>query len=66
LLFDQNAVLAVTNESEILYKDMRRDTARLILLKVKARSTRTESTKVEATTTEPVSASKIQSAPVAQ
>jgi len=38
LLFDPDAVLAVTNESEILYKDMRRDAARLILLKLQARS----------------------------
>ena len=39
LLFDPDAVLAVTNEAEILYKDMRRDAARLILLKLQARST---------------------------
>ena len=38
LLFDPDAVLAVTNEAEILYKDMRRDAARLILLKLQARS----------------------------
>ncbi len=38
LLFDPDAVLAVTNESEILYKDMRRDVSRLILLKLQARS----------------------------
>ena len=38
LLFDPEAVLAVTNESEILYKDMRRNAARLILLKLQARS----------------------------
>ena len=36
LLFDTEAVLAVTNESEILYKDMRRNAARLILLKLQA------------------------------
>lgn len=39
LLFDPDAVLAVTNEAEILYKDMRRDAARLMLLKLQARST---------------------------
>jgi len=38
LLFDQDAVLAVSNESQVLYKDMRRDAARLILLKLEARS----------------------------
>lgn len=38
LLFDPDAVLAVVNESEILYKDMRRDVARLILLKLQAHS----------------------------
>ncbi|NOQ89907.1 MAG: hypothetical protein GQ549_03065, partial [Gammaproteobacteria bacterium] len=38
LLFDPDAVLAVVNESEILYKDMRRDVSRLILLKLQARS----------------------------
>ena len=38
LLFDPDAVLAVTNESEILYKDMQRDVARLILLKLQASS----------------------------
>ena len=36
LLFDTEAVLAVTNESEILYKDMRRNAARLILLRLQA------------------------------
>ncbi len=36
LLFDTEAVLAVTNESEILYKDMQRNAARLILLKLQA------------------------------
>ncbi len=36
LLFDPDAVIAVVNESEILYKDMRRDAARLILLKLQA------------------------------
>jgi len=38
LLFDSDAVLAVTNESEILYRDMRKNAARLILLKLQARS----------------------------
>jgi len=38
LLFDADTVLAVANESEILYKDMRRDAARLILLKLQAQS----------------------------
>lgn len=38
LLFDPDAVLAVTNEAEILYNDMRRDAARLILLKLQAHS----------------------------
>jgi LPS-assembly lipoprotein len=38
LLFDPDAVLAVTNEADILYKDMRREAARLILLKLQAKS----------------------------
>jgi LPS-assembly lipoprotein len=38
LLFDTQAVLAVTNESEILYKNMQRDAARLILLKLQTRA----------------------------
>ena len=38
LLFDTEAVLAVTNESEILYKNMQRDAARLILLKIQTRA----------------------------
>jgi LPS-assembly lipoprotein len=42
LLFNEDAVLAVTNESEVLYKDMRRDVARLILLKVQARAKEAE------------------------
>jgi LPS-assembly lipoprotein len=37
-LFDPNAVLAVTNEADLLYDDMRREVARLILLKINARS----------------------------
>jgi len=40
LLFDPDAVLAVANESEILYKDMRRDAARLVLLKLQAQSSK--------------------------
>jgi LPS-assembly lipoprotein len=38
LLFDPDAVLAVSNESEILYRDMQRDISRLILLKLQALS----------------------------
>jgi LPS-assembly lipoprotein len=38
LVFDPEAVIAVVNESEILYKDMQRDVARLILLKLQASS----------------------------
>jgi len=38
LLFDAEAVIAVANESELLYKDMQRDAARLILLKLQAHS----------------------------
>lgn len=38
LLFESEAVLAVTNESEVLYKDMQRDAARLILLKLQAQA----------------------------
>jgi len=40
LLFDPDAVLAVANESEVLYKDMRRDAARLVLLKLQAKSSK--------------------------
>ncbi len=42
LLFDPNAVNAVANQSEILYKDMRRDASRLILLKLQAHSLNAE------------------------
>ena len=38
LLFDTEAVLAVTNQAEVLYKDMKRDAARLILQKLQARA----------------------------
>ena len=38
LLYEPEAVLAVDNESEILYEDMQRDVARLILLKLQASS----------------------------
>ena len=38
LLFDPDAVLAVANETEVLYKYMRRNAARSILLKLQARS----------------------------
>lgn len=38
LLFDKTAVLAVSNESVLLYEDMRREVARLILLRMQARS----------------------------
>ena len=38
LLFDPVAVLAVTNESDVLYHDMQRDAARLVLLKLQALS----------------------------
>ena len=38
LLFEPDAVLAVANETEVLYKDMRRNAARSILLKLQARS----------------------------
>jgi len=38
LVFDSEEVLAVANQSEILYKDMQRDVARLILLKLQASS----------------------------
>lgn len=41
-LFDPNAVLAVTNEAEILYNDMRREAARMILLKLNALSQNNE------------------------
>jgi LPS-assembly lipoprotein len=42
LLFDPEAVLAVTNESEILYRDMQKNAARLILLKLQARASNQE------------------------
>lgn len=47
LLFDVDAVLAVENESAVLYKDMRRDAARLILLKLQARARNTTSNNVD-------------------
>ncbi len=45
LLFDPDAVIAVANESDVLYKDMQRDAARLILLKLQASSRQNESKK---------------------
>lgn len=42
LLFEPDAVLAVTNEAEVIYKDLRRDAARLILLKLQSFSTQIE------------------------
>ena len=38
LLFDTDTVLAVENESEVLYREMQRDASRLILLKLQAYS----------------------------
>lgn len=38
LIFDPDTVLAATNESETLYRDMKRDAARRILLKLQALS----------------------------
>ena len=38
VVFDPDAVLAVENEAEMLYGDMRRDVARLILMKLQAKS----------------------------
>jgi LPS-assembly lipoprotein len=38
LVFEPDAVLAVTNETEILYNDMRRNAASSILLRLQARS----------------------------
>ncbi len=43
LLFDPDAAIAVVNEAEILYSDMRRDVARLILLKLQAIPAQTQS-----------------------
>ena len=48
LLFQQDAVLAVANESEFLYDDMRRNAARMILLRLQAQSQQTEAQKAEA------------------
>lgn len=38
LVFDPDAVLAAANEAETLYRDMRKDAARLVLLKLQARA----------------------------
>lgn len=38
LLFDTEAVLAVSNQAEVLYSDMKHDAARLILLKLQSRA----------------------------
>ena len=48
LLFQQDAVLAVANESEILYQDMRRSAARMILLRLQARSQQTAARQTDA------------------
>jgi outer membrane lipopolysaccharide assembly protein LptE/RlpB len=58
LLFDPGAVLAVSNEAEILYKDMRRDAARLILLKLQARSINHAGKNTNAASTEVESSNK--------
>jgi len=47
LLFQQDAVLAVANESEVLYQDMRRNAARMILLRLQARSKQTGARQAE-------------------
>ena len=47
LLFDPDAVLAVVNETEVLYKDMRRYVSRLILLKLQAHSQKVAGNSVE-------------------
>jgi len=44
LLFDPETVLAVANEAEVIYEDMRRDAARLILLKLQSFSTQMSTT----------------------
>lgn len=38
LLFDPDAVLAVTNEAEVVYRDMQREIARMILLRLQAQA----------------------------
>ena len=48
LLFQQDAVLAVANESEILYQDMRRNAARMILLRLQAQSQQTAAKQADA------------------
>jgi LPS-assembly lipoprotein len=54
LLFDPDAVIAVDNEAEVLYKDMKHDAARLILLKLQAHS-RNAAAIIPADDTAPVS-----------
>jgi len=54
LLFDPEAVIAVDNEAEVLYKDMKHDAARLILLKLQAHS-RKAAAIIPADVTSPVS-----------
>jgi len=53
LLFDPDAVLAVSNESEILYRDMQRDIARLILLRMQAQSRNSATQKADQVQAEP-------------
>ena len=48
LLFQQDAVLAVTNESEFLYQDMRKSAARMILLRLQAQSQQARPQQTEA------------------
>jgi len=45
LLFEPDAVLAAVNESEVIYKDIQREAARLILLKLQSFSTQVKDTK---------------------
>lgn len=42
LLFDPDTVIAVENESDVLYRDMQRDASRMILLKLQAHSLQRE------------------------
>lgn len=59
LLYDADAVVAVVNESEVLYKDMRRDAARQVLLRLQASARQqSEKTNAEQSVNKPSAAEK--------
>ncbi len=65
LVFDSAAVLGFANEANIIYKDMRKQAARLILLKLQALVRNAEPAITDAITTEPAAMEADTTEPVA-